>query len=105
MLWLLYSQGKSLLYHWIGGWVGLRASVDAVAKRKKFLPCPCWELNPSCPAHSLVTILTEIHWVVIITHNEHHYKNILSCVTAQGIFITTLYLVILKKFLYFLGIE
>jgi len=24
--------------HWIGGWVGLRASMDAVAKRKNSLP-------------------------------------------------------------------
>jgi hypothetical protein len=32
--------------HWIGGWVGPRANLDAV-KRKIF---PCQESNPSCPA-------------------------------------------------------
>jgi uncharacterized membrane protein YdcZ (DUF606 family) len=26
--------GKSPWYHWIGGWVGLRAVLDAVLKRK-----------------------------------------------------------------------
>jgi hypothetical protein len=24
-----------------------------------FLHCTCWESNPDCPAHSLVTVLTE----------------------------------------------
>jgi hypothetical protein len=31
--------------HWIGGWMGLRAVVDTVVKRK--IPSPCWELNPT----------------------------------------------------------
>jgi hypothetical protein len=31
--------------HWIGGWVGPRAVLDAVMKRK--IPSPHWELNPS----------------------------------------------------------
>jgi hypothetical protein len=30
--------------HWIGGWVGPRAVLDAVVKRK--IPKPCWESNP-----------------------------------------------------------
>jgi hypothetical protein len=30
--------------HWIGGWVGLRASLDAVAKEK--FSCPPWESKP-----------------------------------------------------------
>jgi hypothetical protein len=29
--------------HWIGGWVGLRAILDVVVKRK--IPSPCQELN------------------------------------------------------------
>jgi hypothetical protein len=29
---------------WIGGWVGLRAGLDAVEKRN--ISCPCQELNP-----------------------------------------------------------
>jgi len=37
--------------------VGLGVSLDVVVKRKKSLPCPCWELNLSHPTHSPVTIL------------------------------------------------
>jgi hypothetical protein len=35
--------------HWTGGWVGSRAGLDAVAK-KKFLPVP--KTKPSRPARS-----------------------------------------------------
>jgi len=34
--------------HWIGGWVGPSASLDAMEKRK--IPSPCWESNPGLPA-------------------------------------------------------
>jgi hypothetical protein len=30
--------------HCIGGWVGPRAGLDVMEKRK--IPCPCLELNP-----------------------------------------------------------
>jgi hypothetical protein len=30
--------------HWIGGWMGPRAGVDAEEKGK--ISCPCWESNP-----------------------------------------------------------
>jgi len=30
--------------HWIGGWVGPRAGLDAVVKRN--VPSPCWDSNP-----------------------------------------------------------
>jgi hypothetical protein len=33
--------------HWIGGWVGARAVMDAVVKRK--IPSPRWESNPRTP--------------------------------------------------------
>jgi hypothetical protein len=33
---------------WIGGWVGPRAGLDAVEKRK--ISCPCWESNPGRPS-------------------------------------------------------
>jgi hypothetical protein len=33
--------------HWIGGWVGLRAILDAVVKRK--IPGPHQESNPRTP--------------------------------------------------------
>jgi len=38
--------------------VGLRAGLNVAVKREN--PCPCWELNHSCPAHSLVIILTDV---------------------------------------------
>jgi hypothetical protein len=34
--------------HWIGGWVGPRAGLDAVEKRR-ILPLPGTEPQPSCP--------------------------------------------------------
>jgi hypothetical protein len=33
--------------HWIGGWVGPRAVLDAVVKR--IIPSPRWESNPRIP--------------------------------------------------------
>jgi hypothetical protein len=36
--------------HWIGGWVGPRAVLDAVVKRK--IPSPCRDSNPDHPARS-----------------------------------------------------
>jgi hypothetical protein len=42
MPWLLTPSN-----HWIGGWVGPRANLDAVKKRK--ITSPRWELNPWIP--------------------------------------------------------
>jgi hypothetical protein len=36
--------------HWMGGWVGPRAGMDAVVKRK--IPSPRRESNPDRPARS-----------------------------------------------------
>jgi hypothetical protein len=41
------SQGRAPSSHWIGGWVGPRAVLDAVVKRK--IPIPRRESNPSVP--------------------------------------------------------
>jgi len=38
--------------------MGPRASLNTVAKTKN--PFLCQELNPGCPAHSLVSILSEL---------------------------------------------
>jgi hypothetical protein len=61
----LTSQGKSpSCINRIGSWVGPRAGLDAVAKRK--IPIPCRELNSRCPVRILVTILTELPKEVVI---------------------------------------
>jgi hypothetical protein len=36
--------GRSPFTHWIGGWVGPRAGLDMIVKRK--IPSPCWDSNP-----------------------------------------------------------
>jgi hypothetical protein len=41
--------------------VGLRAGLDAMAKRK--IPCPCQQSNPGHPTHTQGTILTELSWL------------------------------------------
>jgi hypothetical protein len=38
---------KEPVTHWIGGWVGLRAVLDGVVKRK--IPSPRRESNPRTP--------------------------------------------------------
>jgi hypothetical protein len=43
-----------------GGWVGSRASLDTMGKRK--ISCPYWESKSVHPAHSLVAILADINW-------------------------------------------
>jgi hypothetical protein len=58
-------SGKGLGTHWIEDWVGLRAGTDAVEKRKD--PCTCQESNPSHLAHSLITILMELSWLLIFS--------------------------------------
>jgi hypothetical protein len=45
--------------YWIGGWVGLRASLDTEARGK--ILCPCWGLNPV--VQSVVTFYTELPWL------------------------------------------
>jgi hypothetical protein len=54
----LYNRGRRFLYPLDKRLVGPRAGRDAVARRK--ISSPCQELNPVCPAHSLVYILTEL---------------------------------------------
>jgi hypothetical protein len=53
---LLNPRGKSPSIRWIGGWMGLRASLDAVDKRK--ISRRCRELNPSLPARS-----SQLYWL------------------------------------------
>jgi hypothetical protein len=46
----LYPRGKDPGTHWIGGWMGPRAGLDAGARRK--ILCPCRGSNPDRPARS-----------------------------------------------------
>jgi hypothetical protein len=46
----LYPQGKNPGTHWIGGWVGLRASLDTGDRRKILRPCR--GSNPNRPVRS-----------------------------------------------------
>jgi hypothetical protein len=39
---------RDLGTHWIGGWVDLRARLDAVEQKK--ISSPYWESNPGRPA-------------------------------------------------------
>jgi len=52
MSWLLHPGT-----HWIGGSVGTRAGLKAVAWRKN--PNPYRESNPGCPPRNLDTMQTE----------------------------------------------
>jgi len=47
--------------HWIGGWTGPRAHMDAVVRRKS--PRSFRESNSSCLVRSLATVLTELFWI------------------------------------------
>jgi hypothetical protein len=48
--------------HWIGVWVGSRAVLDALVKRK--IPSPRWELNPRTPIIQPVAELSRL-WKLI----------------------------------------
>jgi len=52
-------RGRAHSTHWIGGWIGLRAGLDTVAKRQN----PCLS-NAGHPPHSLVSMLTELPWLL-----------------------------------------
>jgi hypothetical protein len=64
----LYCPWKNSRYPLDRSWVGHRAGLDAVVKRK--IPRPCRETNSDRPAHSLVIKLSELlplllSWIII----------------------------------------
>jgi hypothetical protein len=61
----LYPRGKNPRTHWIGGWVGPRAGLDAEAKRK--ILCPCLGSNPGRPIRSQTQ-----YW---LNYPSSHYCN------------------------------
>jgi hypothetical protein len=60
--------------HLTEGWMGPSDGLNAVAKRKKSLPC--WESKPGRPASSIVTILTELSRLLNLEADE---RIILKC--------------------------
>jgi len=58
----LYPRCKPPGTRWIGGWVGPRAGLEAVAKRNN--PYPYRKSYSGLPACTLVTIVTEITWLL-----------------------------------------
>jgi hypothetical protein len=63
----LYPRERALSTHWIGGWMCPRVDLDALTKRKG--PCPFQESNPGRPARILVTVLTELSWLLNLLNN------------------------------------
>jgi len=59
MPWFLYPWKKAPGTHWIREWVGCRADLDTMAKKKEH-HCPLQEINPSHPAHSQIFIVNEL---------------------------------------------
>jgi len=49
--------------HCIGGWVGARACLDILEKRKSLALPGCG--TPDCLAHSLVTMSTLLSWLLV----------------------------------------
>jgi len=55
----LYPQGKTPGSHWIRGWMGPTACLDAVIKRK--IPSPFQDSNP--PDHPVQCYTSELSWI------------------------------------------
>jgi hypothetical protein len=51
--------------HWIGDWVGPRAGLDTVVKRK--IPCPCRDTNPPIIQPVAQRYTAELSHVIIYT--------------------------------------
>jgi hypothetical protein len=78
----LYPQGKSPGTQWLGGWVGSRAGLDAVVKRKIPSPLPGIEPTILSPAFRYgASIYTGPHWC--ITVNISIYIGPHWCITVN----------------------
>jgi len=62
------SQGKSLVL------AGPQNQSGHSGQEKN--PRPCQERNPGHPNHSLITILTEVSWLLIMITNTTTLKNV-----------------------------
>jgi hypothetical protein len=76
---LLYSWGRSPSNtHWIGGYMGPLGGLDTVKWIK--ISCPCQEMNPGHPAHSLSLYQLNYSSSFAIYKVKQVSKHVLSCV-------------------------
>jgi len=61
---------KTLVTHWLGGWVGFQSQSGVVPKRK--IPYPYQESDPGRPARSVVYILTELPQIWVMRSVSHY---------------------------------
>jgi len=54
---------------WIGSWVGYRAGLDPVAKRK--IPNPCQKLSPT---NKISVFYISVPVIVLVSHPHHRFK-------------------------------
>jgi hypothetical protein len=69
--WLFRLRERTSNTHWIRGWMGTRASLDVLEKRKISCPCPRNQ-TPENPDHSLAYIQTVVCQQPIIHTCEHN---------------------------------
>jgi len=85
--------------------VGPRPGLDMVVRRERL--CPCYELNPNLPAHSLVTTLFWflIDGRIILKWNIYMKFLTIHCSSSITDFLDTLYLPIIFVFPYHLFVK
>jgi hypothetical protein len=62
MAWLLTSR-KNPGTHWVGVWVGLRASFTFLRREKSYKPTGIQ--IPDDPGYNVVTVLTMLSWLLL----------------------------------------
>ena len=73
-----FPTGNSPSTHWIGGYVGPWAGLGVFEMRK--ISCPCQIQTLYCLAHSTVTILAKLSWLLLF--QQFHHKYIFNCSVA-----------------------
>jgi hypothetical protein len=70
---------RTSVVDWIGGWVGTRAGLDAVTRRKN--PSPCGGSNKGRPGCSLSTILTELPRIPFFWNYFKNYRRDITIIS------------------------